>query len=491
MGKLTGFLEYSRKESAEISPEERVNNYNEFHIPLEDIDEEERQNQAGRCMDCGVPYCNYGMILNNATTGCPLNNLIPEWNELIYTQNMKEAYQRLLVTNRFPEFTSRVCPAPCEVACICGYSSGSAVTIRENEYALIENAYKKGYVKPEPILTRTGKKIAIIGSGPSGLAAADWLNKRGHTVTVYEKSDRIGGLLMYGIPNMKIEKQIIDRRINIMKAEGVNFILNSDIGLTIDVSEILNNYDRIILCTGAENPRRINVPNNDAHGIYNAIEYLTSVTKSLLDHVPPKIDLMSKKVLIIGGGDTGNDCLATAIRQGAISVIQLEMMAKPPTRRLDSNPWPEYPRILKTDYGQEEAIEEFGVDPRIFSTMVKEFIVNENYDVIGAIISNLREERGDDGRINMVPTGEEFLVDTDAVLIAAGFTGTKEYIFEKFGLEADNRGNIKTENFRTNHEKIYAAGDARRGQSLVVWALREGKDVAREVDKSLMGYSNL
>lgn len=489
MGKLTGFLDYERKETVEIEVSKRIKNYNEFHLPISD---EDRKNQGARCMDCGVPYCHYGMILANASTGCPLNNLIPEWNELIYNGNFKEAHKRLQMTNRFPEFTSRVCPALCEVACICGYSSGDAVTVRENEYAIIETAYEKGYLKPEPILVRTGKKIAVIGSGPAGLSAADWLNKRGHTVTVYEKADRIGGLLMYGIPNMKIEKSVIDRRIDIMKEEGIEFKLNSNVGENISVDEIINGYDRVILCTGAEKPREIYVLNHDANGIYMAVDYLTNVTKSVLGDNINVIDTKDKHVLIIGGGDTGNDCVGTSIRQGAKSVTQLEMMPEPPICRAENNPWPEYPKTLKTDYGQKEAIAVFGKDPRIFSSTVKEFIVDEQGNVKSAVIARLRPEKDHEtGRINMVPTGEEFTKKANIVLIAAGFVGTKDYIFEQFGLTHDLRGNIETNNFKTSNEKVYAAGDARRGQSLVVWALREGKDVAREVDKSLMGYSNL
>ncbi|WP_305767503.1 glutamate synthase subunit beta [Candidatus Epulonipiscium viviparus] len=489
MGKLTGFLEYARKDAHEIDAHTRINNYNEFHIPL---DAEDRQKQGARCMDCGVPYCNYGMILNNSTTGCPLNNLIPEWNELIYTGNLKEAHKRLRVTNRFPEFTSRVCPAPCEVACICGYTSGFAVTIKENEYAISENAYDKGYIKAEPILSRTGKRIAVVGSGPAGLAAADWLNKRGHNVTVYEKSDRVGGLLMYGIPNMKIEKHIIDRRVNIMKQEGIEFIINANVGANVSAAELVDRYDRVILCTGAENPRRILAANNEANGIYMAVDYLTEATRSLLNGHPSPISAERKNVLVIGGGDTGNDCVGTAIRQGASSVIQIEMMPEPPASRDSNNPWPEYPRTLKTDYGQHEAIAKFGEDPRIFSATVKEFFVNDEYHVAGALIAKLQPEKDEaTGRINMIPTGEDFNVAADIVFIAAGFVGTRDYIFEQFGLASDSRNNIATTDFQTSHEKVYAAGDARRGQSLVVWALREGQDVARAVDKSLMGYSNL
>ncbi|OOB77047.1 MAG: glutamate synthase [Epulopiscium sp. Nuni2H_MBin003] len=483
MGKITGFLEYERQETHEQEAEERIQHFNEFHSPLND---EQRKLQGARCMDCGVPYCQSGRILNNMTTGCPLNNLIPEWNELIYSGNFDLAYKRLQRTNRFSDFTSRVCPAPCEASCICGATSGDPVTVKENEYAITEKAYENG-ITPHKVEVRTGKQVAVIGSGPAGLATAEWLNKRGHSVTVYEKSDRLGGLLMYGIPNMKIEKRIIDRRINIMKEEGVVFKTSHDVGHNVDFNSLVETYDSIIVATGAGKARELNVPNKDAKGIYLAVDYLTNVTKNILGDDNNLINAEGKKVLVIGGGDTGNDCVGTAVRQGATAVTQLEMMSKPPLQRQSNNPWPEYPRVLKVDYGQQEAKAVYGNDPRIFETTVKEFIIDDNGNVTGAVVSRLQPTK-DKG---MQPTGEEFVINVDLVFIAAGFVGTQDYVIEKFKLQPDVRGNIQNENFRTNVEKVFAAGDTRRGQSLVVWALREGKDVAREVDKYLMGYSNL
>ncbi|OON99883.1 MAG: glutamate synthase [Epulopiscium sp. Nele67-Bin004] len=487
---ITGFLDFDRKLSEEIEPLERIKNFDEFHIPLE---EEEQRLQGARCMDCGVPYCHNGMLLAGMTTGCPLNNLIPEWNSLVCTGNLELAFRRLMITNRFAEFTSRVCPAPCEASCICGLTSGESVTIKENEHSIVENAYEKGYMKPQVPEVRTGKSVAVVGSGPAGLATAEWLNKRGHLVTVFERSNRIGGLLMYGIPNMKIEKEVIYRRVEIMKAEGVEFATNTNVGVGIAAEDLLDGFDCTVLCCGASKPRNINVENRDANGIYFAVDYLTNVTDALLNgDEKASLDANGKKVLVIGGGDTGNDCVGTAIRQGATNVVQLEMMPKPPVCRAEDNPWPQYPRTLKTDYGQQEAIAVFGEDPRIFQTTVKNFVVDENNNVTGAVISKLDAVKDEtSGRMNMVPTGEEFIVEADMVFIAAGFVGSQEYVVEAFGVEVDGRGNVSDKNFKTTAENVFVAGDMRRGQSLVVWALREGHDVAVEVDKYLMGYSNI
>ncbi|OOB77949.1 MAG: glutamate synthase [Epulopiscium sp. Nele67-Bin002] len=486
---ITGFLEFKRELSQEILPLERIENFDEFHIPLEDT---EQQLQGARCMDCGVPYCQNGMILCGMTSGCPLNNLIPEWNELVFYGTWELAFKRLMIKNRFPEFTSRVCPAPCEASCICGLTSGSPVTIRENEHAIIETAYAEGFMKAAVPPVRTGKNVAIIGSGPSGLCAAEWLNKRGHSVTVFERNDRIGGLLMYGIPNMKIEKHIIDRRINIMKAEGVEFRTNANVGDNVSSEELIHNFDSVILCCGASKPRDINVPGREANGIYFAVDYLTEVTKSVLDSDRPAyINACNKRVLVIGGGDTGNDCVGSAIRQSATAVYQLEMMPKPPVERAPDNPWPQYPRTLKTDYGQVESIAKFGEDPRIFQTTVKEFITDEYNNITAVVINKLDAIKDDEtGRINMVPNGEEFTLEIDLVFIAAGFVGSENYVADAFGVELDNRGNVIADEFKTNIDNVFVSGDMHRGQSLVVWALREGKDVAREVDKHLMGYTN-
>ena len=355
MGKPTGFMDYKREDAPAFSVKERIKNYDEFHTPLSKA---EQSKQGARCMECGVPFCQSGMMIGNAYSGCPLNNLIPEWNDLIFKNAWEQAYHRLKLTNNFPEFTSRVCPALCEKACTCG-ANGDAVTVKANEYGIIENAYIEGFAAPQPPKVRTGKKIAVIGSGPSGLAAADQLNRRGHSVTVFERSDRIGGLLMYGIPNMKLEKHVIDRKVDVMKAEGVEFRTNVNVGKDVKAEQLLKEYDRVILACGASNPRDIKVPGRDANGIYFAVDFLKSTTKSLLDNGLTDgtyISAKGKNVMVIGGGDTGNDCVGTSIRHGAKSVLQLEMMPKLPDERTEDNPWPQWPRVCKTDYGQEEAI---------------------------------------------------------------------------------------------------------------------------------------
>ena len=493
MGKPTGFMEIDRRTSTELPPEERIKNFNEFHLPLP---QDEQQAQGARCMDCGVPFCQSGMMIGGMASGCPLNNLIPEWNDLVYQGKWDLALHRLMSTNRFPEFTSRVCPALCEAACTCGYTTGAPVSVKENEHAIIEYGYEHDLLVPCPPPTRTGKTVAVVGSGPAGLAVADYLNKRGHSVTVYEREDRLGGLLMYGIPNMKLEKQVIDRRTDIMKAEGISFVTGADIGGNVSADEILGSHDAVVLACGAKQARDIEVPGRDAQGIYFAVDYLTSVTRSLLDSGfadGRAISAEGKKVLVIGGGDTGNDCVGTAIRQGCSSVVQLEMMPCPPTERTPANAWPEWPKVLKTDYGQQEVIAVFGNDPRIYQTTVKEFYKNEAGQVCGALISKLESKVVDEatGRRAMVPTGEEFTVDCDLVLIAAGFTGCQPYVADAFGVDLTRRGTVADTMYATSVPKVFCCGDMRRGQSLVVWALREGRDAAAEVDKSLMGYTNL
>lgn len=494
MGKPTGFLEYDRVNGKAAEPLERIKNFNEFHTPLT---EEQQRKQGARCMECGVPFCQSGMMMNGMVSGCPLHNLVPEWNDLVYTGNWAQAYNRLKKTNSFPEFTSRVCPAPCEAACTCGLN-GSPVSIKENEHAIIEKAYETGKAGPRPPKLRTDKKIAVIGSGPSGLAAADQLNKRGHNVTVFEREDRVGGLLMYGIPNMKLEKQIIDRKINVMKEEGVTFVTGVNVGKNYKAAKLLKEYDSIVLACGASNPRDINVPGRDAEGIYFAVDFLKSTTKSLLNSNLEDgnyISAKDKHVIVIGGGDTGNDCVGTAIRHGCASVTQLEMMPKLPEKRAENNSWPEWPRILKTDYGQEEAIAVFGHDPRIYQTTVKEFVKDESGKLVKAILVSLKAEKNPEtGRMSMVPVeGSEKEVPADLVLIAAGFLGAQAYVADAFGVELNARTNVATEagKYATNVEKVFTAGDMHRGQSLVVWAIHEGRDVAKEVDKYLMGYTNL
>ena len=494
MGKPTGFMEYRREEARAYSVEERVKNYNEFH---EALSREEQQRQGARCMECGVPFCQSGMNIGGMISGCPLNNLIPEWNDLVFKGAWAQAYERLRLTNNFPEFTSRVCPALCEKACTCG-ANGDAVTVRQNEYAIVENAYKEGLACADPPKVHTGKKIAVIGSGPSGLACADQLNRRGHSVTVFERSDRVGGLLMYGIPNMKLEKRVIERRIDIMKAEGVEFKTGVDVCKDITADDLLRDFDRVILASGASKPRDIKVKGRDAEGIYFAVDFLKSTTKALLDNGLKEGTFISAKgrnVLIIGGGDTGNDCVGTSIRHGAKSVIQLEMMPKPPEQRAADNPWPQWPRVLKTDYGQEEAIRLFGEDPRVYQTTVKEFLKDDSGKLRGAVIVRLNPERDEKtGRMMMKEIeGSEYTVDCELALIAAGFLGSESYVTSAFGVELDQRTNVAgiDGSHKTSVERVYTAGDAHSGQSLVVRAIRDGRDCAREVDKDLMGYSNL
>lgn len=494
MGKPTGFMDYKREDAPAFSVKERIKNYDEFHEPLS---KEDQSKQGARCMECGVPFCQSGMKIGNAYSGCPLNNLIPEWNDLIYKNTWEQAYNRLKLTNNFPEFTSRVCPALCEKACTCG-ANGDAVTVKANEYGIIENAYVEGFAAPHPPKVRTGKKIAVIGSGPSGLAAADQLNRRGHSVTVFERSDRIGGLLMYGIPNMKLEKHVIDRKVDIMKEEGIEFKTNVNVGKDVKAPELSKEYDRVILACGASNPRDIKVPGRDANGIYFAVDFLKSTTKSLLDNDLKDgtyISAKGKNVMVIGGGDTGNDCVGTSIRHGAKSVLQLEMMPKLPDERTENNPWPQWPMVCKTDYGQEEAIEVFGHDPRVYQTTVKEFVKDKNGNLKSAVLVKLTPEKDKKtGRMIMKEVnGSEYSVDVELVLIAAGFLGSESYVTKAFGVETNARTNVATSenSFKTNVENIFTTGDMHRGQSLVVWAIREGRDVAREVDESLMGYTNL
>lgn len=490
MGKPTGFIEIERQTSPELPPEERIQHFKEFHLPLLP---EEQQAQGARCMDCGVPFCQSGVLLGGAYTGCPLNNLIPEWNDLLFQGQWDLAVHRLLATNRYPEFTSRVCPALCEAACTCGMATGDPVAVKENERAIVEYGYESGTIHAAPPPARTGKTVAVVGAGPAGLAVADLLNKRGHKVTIYEREDRVGGLLMYGIPNMKLEKWVIDRRVKILQEEGIEFVLGADVGNTVSADDLQAQYDAVVLCCGAKQPRDIPAPGRDAVGIYYAVDYLTGVTRSLLDSGltdGQAVNAAGKRVLVIGGGDTGNDCVGTAIRQGCAGVVQLEMMPCPPTTRAPGNDWPEWPRVLKTDYGQQEAIACFGSDPRLYQTTVKEFYKNEAGQVCGALVAKL-EPQTVDGRRQMVPTGEEFSLECDLVLIAAGFVGCEPYVADAFGVDLTPRGTVADDHYATNRPNVFACGDMRRGQSLVVWALREGRDTAAIVDTHLMGYTNL
>ncbi|WP_044973168.1 glutamate synthase subunit beta [Ruminococcus sp. HUN007] len=494
MGKATGFLEYNRTESSASVPLERIKNFNEFHEPLS---EDVRKKQAARCMDCGVPFCQNGKMLCGMISGCPLNNLIPEWNDLIYRGQKKQALARLLMTNNFPEFTSRVCPALCEKACICGVHD-APVTVKENENSIIEFGFANSLMTPVIPAVRSGKKVAVIGSGPAGLAAADTLNKRGHSVTVFERSDRAGGLLMYGIPNMKLEKHIIDRRTDLMKAEGVEFKTGADVGNNVKAEDILAEYDAVILACGSSNPRDIKAPGRDAEGIYFAVDFLKATTKSLLDSDLKDgkyISAKGKNVVIIGGGDTGNDCVGTSVRHGCSSVVQLEMMPKLPDERAEDNPFPEWPKVCKTDYGQEEAIAVFGHDPRIYCTTVKEFIKDEN-GKLSAVKTVKLEFKTDKKTGRKVPSeiaGSEETLPCELCLIAAGFLGSQKYVSDAFGVELDGRTNVKTDagSHASSVRKVFTAGDMHIGQSLVVRAIREGRDAAAEADEFLMGYTNL
>lgn len=587
MGKVTGFLDYAREENKDVPVEERIKNFKEFHIPLT---EEERRKQGARCMNCGVPFCQSGMKLAGMFTGCPLHNLCPEWNDEVYNGHVAHALSRLLKTNNFPEFTGRVCPALCEKACIEGLDD-APVTTHDNELYIIEKAFQEGYMQPRIPEVRSGKRVAVVGAGPAGLAVADQLNHRGHSVTVFERSDEIGGLLMYGIPNMKLDKSVIRRRRALMEAEGVVFRTGVDVGRetstaaaagaegrkagagageksadasravtnasaealaagkgsAVTAAAILRDYDAVVLACGAKQARGLNVPSiEQAHGIHYAVDYLTSQTKALHEqgeHAFGIINAKGKHVVIVGGGDTGNDCCGTAIRQGAKSVTQIEMMPEPPVERAASNPWPEWPKVLKVDYGQQEAIRVFGHDPRVYETTVKAIETKKDGSIKDVITSKVKFEN----RQMVLVEGTEQKLPCDLLIIAAGFTGCESYVADAFGVALTERHVVKTEaeHYHTesavkptaaeqtaaaaatgskvgeksgaasataaripasagsaakadastmtaaNAAKIFTAGDMHRGQSLVVWAIAEGRACASEVDAYLMGYSCL
>ncbi len=575
MGKVTGFLDYAREDNKDVPVEERIKNFKEFHIPLT---EEERRKQGARCMNCGVPFCQSGMKLAGMFTGCPLHNLCPEWNDEVYNGHVAHALSRLLKTNNFPEFTGRVCPALCEKACVEGLDD-APVTTHDNELYIIEKAFREGYMQPRIPEVRSGKRVAVIGAGPAGLAVADQLNHRGHSVTVFERADEIGGLLMYGIPNMKLDKSVIRRRRALMEAEGVVFRTGVDVGretLTttaatanadgrkagagagekpaaaeksgaVTAASILRDYDAVVLACGAKQARGLNVPFiEQAHGIHYAVDYLTSQTKALHEqgeHAFGVINAKGKHVVIVGGGDTGNDCCGTAIRQGAKSVTQIEMMPEPPVERAASNPWPEWPKVLKVDYGQQEAIRVFGHDPRVYETTIKAIETKKDGSIKAVITSKVKFEN----RQMVLVEGTEQKLPCDLLIIAAGFIGCESYVADAFGVALTERHVVKTEaeHYHTesavkpmaaaqtaaaaaagskggeksnaasttaartpvsagsaakadastmtaaNAAKIFTAGDMHRGQSLVVWAIAEGRACASEVDAYLMGYSCL
>ncbi|MGM0500012.1 MAG: glutamate synthase subunit beta [Bacillota bacterium] len=489
MGKATGFMEYQREVPKERPPKERINDWKEFKNIF---NEKAAKIQGARCMECGIPFCHSGLEIGGMVSGCPVNNLIPEWNDLIYKGKWEEAVRRLLKTNNFPEFTGRVCPAPCEGSCTLGLND-PAVTIKANEYQIIEKAFAEGWIQPEPPELRTGKSAAVVGSGPAGLAAADQLNKLGHQVTVYERQDRIGGLLVYGIPNMKLDKEkVLKRRLDIMEAEGVEFITGTEIGSELSLEELKSNFDAVVIAGGATKARDLEVPGRKAEGVHFAVDYLKANTKHILgDNNPDYISAADKNVIVIGGGDTGTDCVATAIRQGAKTVKQFEIMPKSPAERQADNPWPEWPKTLKVDYGQEEAAEVFGSDPREFLIMTEKIITEElnGRKVINGVKTvKINWEKNENNRfvpIKQVDTEKNW--PADLILIAMGFLGPEENIIKSAGLEQDGRSNVKADydDFKTNIEGVFAAGDMRRGQSLVVNAIDEGRKVAIKVDEYL------
>ena len=502
MGKDTGFLEYTRTNNGDVPPKKRILNFEEFHTPL---DTDARRNQAARCMNCGVPFCQSAMNLGGMVTGCPLNNLIPEWNDEIYRGHEEHAFARLHKTSNFPEFTGRVCPALCEKACMCG-QNGDAVTVHDNELYLVETAYAKGYIRPFVPSIRSGKKVAVIGSGPSGLAVADELNHRGHNVEVFEREDEIGGLLMYGIPNMKLDKSVILRRKKLMEDEGVVFHTGVNVGIAdaskegTEAKKILEKFDAVVLCCGAKKARPLPVADPEkVKGVYYAVDFLTGTTKALLaseDRTVESlkqhggyIDAAGKNVVIVGGGDTGNDCIGTVIRMGAKSVTALEMMPKAPATRAANNPWPEWPKVLKTDYGHEEAIYVFGSDPRVFETTVKSVTTDKKGNIKQIETVKVAFK---DGKLVEV-AGTEKTLKCDLLLIAAGFVGCEDYSADAFALKRTKRGTVETPegSYHVPETKLFSAGDMRRGQSLVVWAIAEGRACAKEVDEYLMGYTNL
>ena len=491
MRKANGFLEYERIDPKKRSPEERIKDWNEIRLRQ---DPEEVKNQGARCMNCGIPFCHGGVLLNGTASGCPVHNLIPEWNELVYQGQWKEAYLRLIRTNPFPEFTARVCPAPCEGACTEGYIMQS-VTINNLEYEIIERAFDEGWVTIKKAL-ETGKKVAVVGSGPAGMSAAYYLNLVGHEVTIFERDDRAGGLMMYGIPNMKLEKRFINRRLDLMKTSGIKFVLNTEVGKDLSAQELVDNYDAVVLCAGATKPRGLDVEGKELKGVHYAMDFLKANTKSLLDsnlEDGSYISAKGKNVIIIGGGDTGTDCVATSIRHGCKTVCQFEILPEPPAKRIEeSNPWPEWPKKLKVDYGQEEAINLYGEDPRQYHISTKKIVGNEKGEVREVHTVEVSWHNDNSGRLipQEIP-GSERVWKADLVLLAMGFLGPEDNIIDELKLERDLRSNVKAEYevFETNVEKVFTAGDMRRGQSLIVWAIQEGKLAAREVDKYLMGNS--
>jgi glutamate synthase (NADPH/NADH) small chain len=491
MGKPTGFLEYVRELPLDRSAQNRIRDWNEFH---EHMDEKKLRDQGARCMDCGIPFCHSGTLISGMASGCPINNLIPEWNDLIYRGLWKEALERLHKTNNFPEFTGRVCPAPCEGSCVLGINS-PPVTIKNIECSIIDHGWEKGWVKPEPPKKRTDKKVAVIGSGPAGLCAAAQLNKAGHWVTVFERADRPGGLLMYGIPNMKLDKEkVVLRRIKQLEKEGVAFRCNCEVGKDTAAADLMAEFDAIVVCTGATKPRDLPIEGRSLKGVHFAMEFLHGNTKALLDQAAPPITAEGKDVIIIGGGDTGTDCVGTSMRHGCKSLIQVEILPRPPETRAKDNPWPEWPKTYKLDYGQEEAAAKFGADPRVYLTTAKKFLSDDQGNVSGVHLVQIKWDKNEKGQFIPVDVpGTDRIVPAQLVLLAMGFVGPEQPLLDGLGVERDPRSNVKAEHgkYATSIQKVFAAGDCRRGQSLVVWAFNEGRGAARECDRFLMGTSEL
>jgi glutamate synthase (NADPH/NADH) small chain len=486
MGKPTGFLDYPREPLHERPFRLRVSDWNETHLPSSEATLRE---QGARCMDCGVPFCHTGEPIAGLASGCPIHNLIPEWNDLVYRGQWKEAYVLLSQTNNFPEFTGRVCPAPCEGSCTVGISL-PPVNIKVIEEAIADRAFEEGWVTARPPQQRTGKRVAVVGSGPAGLAAAAQLNQAGHSVTVFERSDRIGGLLMYGIPNMKLDKKLVERRVRLMEQEGVRFVTGTEIGRHLPASSLREEYDAIVLCGGATQGRELPIEGRHLRGVHLAMEYLSANTRSLLDSGLADGQYFSardKHVVVIGGGDTGTDCVATAIRHGARSLTQLEILPRPPDERAADNPWPLWPRTYKLDYGQEEARELWGRDPRVYSVLTRKFIGDGAGNVRELQLVQAQWEKGPDGRYGVKPVaGTERVIPADLVLLALGFTGPEAPLPQQLGTRLDERGNVWADAAKmTSVPGIFAAGDMARGQSLVVWAIREGREAAQSVDRYL------
>lgn len=495
MAKPTGFLEFQRELPGDLAPQERILHWKEFHRPFP---EEKLRQQGARCMDCGIPFCHTGKLINGMASGCPINNLIPEWNDLVYRGLWQQALDRLLKTNNFPEFTGRVCPAPCEGSCTLGIND-PPVTIKNIELAIIEKGFEQGWIQPEPPATRTGKTVAVVGSGPSGLACADLLNKAGHQVTVFERADRIGGLLLYGIPNMKLDKQIVQRRVDLMAAEGVTFITRTEVGKDYPAEKLLSDFDAVALCGGATKPRDLPIEGRELKGIHFAMEFLYANTRNLLggslqDEEGTTISARWKDVIVIGGGDTGTDCVGTSLRHGCRNLVQFEILDRPPAERQPDNPWPEWPKVFKVDYGQEEAAAVFGQDPRLYNIVTKRFVGDEKGQVKEVHTVQVAWETGSNGRPSPreIP-GTEKVWPAQLVLLAMGFLGPEDQLLAQLGIERDQRSNVQAQygKFATSLPGVFSAGDMRRGQSLVVWAIHEGRGAAREIDRYLMGSTQI